>query len=317
MSEKKAEAHALAAALWRRASGEALSPEAIEALTVKRECRLKQKGRHSVVDLFVSLKTSNGQRELAVEVKVDGSPNGAQLASMASEFELGENRRLVLLTLGAAQVCRMEAAGAWDAKNRWWKRWHIEDLLELGDLIEAASPSAAITRDWREELRREQDRGTAAFADPDDLAGCGFRERLQDVYRYDLVARDLAADGVVWGVSVQPFGVVMTLDPQHCLHLKNGKKSEVVVYLEVVDGCVRVKAGTKDPSIDPRKAAAAVLPRIAAAMEAHDFKGVRSSKKSGQWVTLLSFASEPPRWSRDALVSQLKRAYTAWLSGTG
>ena len=188
MSEKKAEAHALAAALWQRASGEALSPEAIEALTVKPERRLKQKGRHSVVDLYVSLKTSSGIRELAVEVKVDGSPNGAQLASMASEFELGENRRLVLLTLGAAQVCRMEAAGAWDAKDRWWKRWQIEDLLELGDLIEAASPSAAITRDWREELRREQDRRTAAFADPGELAGCGFRKRLQDVYRYGLVA---------------------------------------------------------------------------------------------------------------------------------
>lgn len=301
----------LAAALWKLASDESVAPAAITALHAQCEHRLKR-GAHSVVDLLVTFVVDGSPRHLAVEVKVDGPPDGTQLESMATSFVPGPHRHLVLLCMGGAQVCRIEAEQDLLAKNLVIRRLAVKDILQLGKLVEAASPAPGVTRDWLAELADEERRRTEAFEDG-AATRHRYRGRSLDVYRYRLAADAMASDNSgSWDVSVQPFGVVMTeRSKQRTLTFKG---ATVKMYLQVVDGVLRVKAGTRSESADPRAATEAALAALRVSLEKHGFTVENPRQTSGKFVSLLTIDPHDASVSRDNFVPKLRRAYTAWCS---
>jgi len=163
LERKTAAAKELAAALWKKACDETIDPEHITDIMVRPEQRLG-KGHHSVVDLVVELALGQDKRCLAIEVKVDGPPDGRQLNTMARSYEVGAKKALVLLCLGGAQACRLEYVR--DLKDGFQpRRWAVKDILEIGGLIEAASPAPGVTRDWLAELEIEERRRSLAYED--------------------------------------------------------------------------------------------------------------------------------------------------------
>lgn len=297
-------AHRLAVALWKRASGEDLADCSI--LVVEPEHRLKR-GRGAIVDLYLELAVGSTTRALAIEAKVDGAPNGAQLTSEASALGIGPHRKLVLLTLGGAQVCRI--AGETPIANA-VPRWRVADLLAHAADIEAASPAPDVARAWLEELRREEQRRVLASLPDAQLRGCGYRDRLLATYRYALLAEALAPDHGQWNVAVLPYGVVLSEFPSW-RRVPHGD-THVTVYLEVVDGVLRVKAGAWEKPTDPRAATAAVVPRVRAAFEAKGFRVEVARRAAGTSVTLLSVIPLEGDGSHEARAVQLGRAFEAW-----
>lgn len=250
---------------------------------------------------------------LAIEVKVDGRPDGKQLAKMAKSYEFGSKKHMVLLCLGGAQTCRMEFTPELQKINFAPRRWSVKDILELGPLIEAASPAPGVTRDWLEELALEERRRTLAFADASSRTDYPYRGRLLAVYRYGLVAEALAPKSGQWDVSDPRNGVVMT-ERSKTHHFKfKGKK--YYVYLEVSKGALRVKAGSQEADADPRTAAGRLLKPIRAALEAQSFSVVDAKQRDGQHVSLLKIDPEDAKAAEitlDPFLSKLRRAYVAW-----
>lgn len=309
LESSKLAAKELAAELWRLACDEPIAPGEIGKIKVQREATLG-KGRHSVVDLLVEFSVRQETRTLAIEVKVDGSPSGQQLATMAKSYKPDANRHLVLLCLGGAQACRLEDEPALQKLNLRPRRWSVEHILKLAPLIETASPALGVTRDWLTELTLEQRRRTLAFADAISRAGCTYRGRIWDVYRYGLAADALAPDHGFWDVSDQRNGVVMTERSKRHEFTVRGKK--LTVFLQVAKGVLRVKAGSRDESIDPREATKHLLKPIRAAMEAHQFTVKDSAQKKGQYVSLLKLDAHDVDLSREPFLTKLRRAYAAW-----
>jgi hypothetical protein len=299
-------AHRLAAALWKRASGEDLADFSIRA--VEPEYRLKR-GRGAIVDLYLELAVGSTTRALAIVAKVDGAPDGAQLTSEANALGIGSHRKLILLTLGGAQVCRI--AGETPVANA-VPRWRVADLLALAADIEAASPVLDVARAWLEELRREEQRRTLASLPDEHLRGCGYRDRLLVTYRYALLADALAPEHGRWNVAVLPYGVVMSEFPSW-QRVPHGDM-HVTVYLEVVDGVLRVKAGAWAKAADPRAATLTVVPRVRAALEAKGFRVEAARRAPGRSVTLLSAFPKEGDASHEARAAQLRRAFEAWRS---
>jgi len=285
-------ANQLAAKLWERASGEVMVVDEVSATT---EAKLGR-GRHSVVDLLVGIKSNGDSRRLAVEVKVDGAPNGPQLKAMEAGLA-SETDRLVLLTLGAAQVSRLEDSGR-ERSAKWW--WTVQELLDVSELIVDASPRRDVALEWLAELKNEDDRRKSAF-NKKSLAWVG-RAQAKRVYQYALVAKEL--EGVSPRISIRPFGVVMTI--------KSRQFENVYVYLEFVNGVVAVKAGTQTREVNPREVTRALVPKIRTCMEARGIAVTPASRRSGRWVSLLWLDRAAVIWSLDDLVQRAKRALEGW-----
>lgn len=308
LEPKTPAARTLAAALWKRACDETIDPEHITDVSVHLEVALG-KGRHSVVDLVVELTLGQEKRSLAIEVKVDGPPDARQLGTMARSYEVGAKKTLVLLCLGGAQACRLEYVR--DLKDGFMpRRWAVKDILELGPLIEAASPAPGVTRDWLAELEIEERRRTMAYEDAATRVGLPYRGRSLDVYRYYLAAEALRPDGGDWDISVQPRGVVMT--ERSKTHEFKFKGKRVVVFLQVNKGILRVKAGSYEDGVDPRAATKHFLEPIRAALRSHGFDVVDGKQTKGRYVSLLKLAPYDGALPRDEFVAKLKRAFTAW-----
>jgi len=299
-------AHRLAASLWKRASGEDLTDFSIRA--VEPERRLKR-GRGAIVDLYLELAVGGATRALAIEAKVDGAPDGAQLTSEAQALDLGPHRKLVLLTLGGAQVCRIERE---TPTAHGLPRWRIAHLLEHAADVEAASPAPDVARAWFDELRREEQRRQLAALPDEHLRGCGYRDRLLVTYRYALLAEALSPAHGRWNVAVLPYGVVLSEFPSWRRVPHGG--THVTVYLEVVDGVLRVKAGAWDKPVDPRAVADAVMPRVQAAFEAKSFRVEPARRAPGASVTLLAVHPLASARSHDERVEHLRCAFEAWRS---
>lgn len=305
-----AAANRLVSALWRRASGETLDANNITVTRVEPERRLGH-GVGTKVDLYVEFAVVGATRALAFEVKVDGAPDGKQLETEATSLGVGPHRKLVLLTLGSAQVCRLvgENKVANDVP-----RWTVRELLEHEADVIAASPSGEIAREWMKELHREDARRRLACESDSKLHGCGYRDRLLETYRYALVAHELKSHGCAWNVAVLPFGVVLSEFPSRKRVPFGG--TEVTVYLEVIDRVLRVKAGAWAKPVNPREATKAVAPLIRDAFEKHEFKVETAKQTSGNSVTIFSIDSHDLDWSIETMVPRLKRAFTAWKSVT-
>lgn len=301
-------ARTLAAALWKKACDETIDPEHITDVSVHLEVALG-KGRHSVVDLVVELTLGQEKRSLAIEVKVDGPPDARQLGTMARSYEVGAKKTLVLLCLGGAQACRLEYVR--DLKDGFMpRRWAVKDILELGPLIEAASPAPGVTRDWLAELEIEERRRTLAYEDAATRVGLPYRGRSLDVYRYHLAAEALRPDSGDWDVSAQPNGVVMT--ERSKTHEFKFKGKRVVVFLQVNKGILRVKAGSHEDGVDPRAATKNFLEPIRAALHSHGFDVAEVRQTKGRYVSLLKLDPHDGALPRDEFVAKLRRAFTAW-----
>lgn len=301
--------HALAAAMWTLATAERLDASTVTAVQTLREHKLG-KGAGSVVDLCVRLRCDDGARSLAIEVKVDGAPDGAQLKTMADALSLGPRSALVLMCLGSAQVCRLEDEHRLGAQAALVRRWAVRDVLTLAERVEAASPSAAVARGWIEELRREEARRCVAH-ELISPHGLGFRPRLIEAYRYAHAAAALTERRAgAWNLSAQPFGVVMSELPSR-KRLPTPTRP-VTLYLEVVDGVLRVKAGAWDGPVDLRAATDAATARVRDAMKAAGFTVEATRKTSGSSVTLLSLDPQHHAWEREAFCARLQRAFAAW-----
>ncbi len=301
-------ANRLAAALWERASDEALDAKDITITKVEPERRLGH-GAGTKVDLYVEFTVGGAAKVLAFEVKVDGAPDGRQLETEAKSLGVGPHRRLVLLTLGSTQVCRL--VGENKIANE-VPRWTVRELVEHEVAIIAASPSDEIAREWMKELHCEDARRRLACESDSKLHGCGYRDRLLETYRYALVAHELKSHGCAWNVAVLPFGVVLSEFPSWKRVPFGG--TEVTVYLEVIDKVLRVKAGAWAKPVNPREATKAVAPLIRDAFVKHDFKVESARQTSGSSVTIFSIDSHDLDWSIEAMVPRLKRAFTAWKS---
>lgn len=294
----------LAAALWARAGGDTIDPDKITKVTAIPEFRLKS-GPQGTIDLVVDLAAGGSSRRLAVEVKVDSVPWRGQLASMSEALGEEPGRRLVLLCLGAAQASRVEPD---DSDPLVITRWSIAHLLGLRELIVAAAPNKIDTESWLAELGREEKRRACAWMDESLLAECGYRGRLLTAYRYSEAARDLAAPGSEWEVSLQPFGVILHAKSSHW----EIAGTTVTLYLEVADGTLRVKAGAWHDDSDALAVAEPLRARIEEAFTARGFEVKPARKKRGSSVTLMSIDPEADAWPREAFVDRLRRALAAW-----
>ncbi len=303
-SSKQQETRRLAAALWNLGSGSKIQAEQITKVTATREHSLKQ-GEHSKVDLFIAVDLGGDSRQLAVEVKVDGSPSNRQLTSMAEALGHDPHRELVLLTLGASQSSRIEPEGYAPAAI---KRWTVADMLGLGELVMAASPVSAEAQAWLAELEREEVRRKLAWTAEAALQGCGFRERLMHAYRYGEAAKALQASNAQWEVSLQRHGVVLHGKSSH----REMPGTTVTLYLEVADRTLRVKAGAWHDNSDARAAAEPLCPLITQVLVARGFSVKASKRSPGSSVTLLSIDPDAPDWPRDAFIDRLQRVHAAW-----
>ncbi len=309
LNSGKPAAKQLTAALWQLACGETIASGEIGTINAKAEVAVGS-GRHSVVDLHVEFEVGQGKRTLAIEVKVDGSPDGGHLATMATSLRVDAQRQLVLLCLGSAQVCHLDGKEALHKLNLQPSHWSVKHILQLADLIEAASPAPGVTKDWLTELALEERRRTEAFADATLPTDWTYRGRVRDVYRYALAAAALAPDHGSWHVSDQPHGVVLTERSKH-REIKV-RSHTFVVYLEVAGCVLRVKAGSWEPSRDARAATKHLLAPIRAAMENHKFTVTNATAKKGQYVTLLKLDAHDTDLSREPFLHKLRRAYRAW-----
>lgn len=306
---KQAEARRLAAALWNLSAKETIEADTITALAAVKELRLVEQGQYSIVDLFVTMTVGGLQRELAVEVKVDGTPKGEQLASLAAGPGGGAHRRMILLCLGSAQACRIEP---FEGEIPAVTRWSVADLVGLKGLIEAAAPKLGDAQAWLEELEHEELRRRRAWTDEAALADCGYRSRMMLAYRYHAGAEALKASGSLWEVSIQPFGVVLHGKSSH--HEVPYEGTFVTLYLEVADRKLRVKAGAWYKLVDARAATDHLIPRIEAAIAACGLAVTRSRRVDGASVSLMSIGQEPVDETREAFVNLLRRVHEAWKS---
>lgn len=309
LNSKKPESRNLAAALWNMASveqrsGAEVTAEQITEIVATPEYALKQ-GKHSVVDLLVTFKVDGVAHQLAVEVKVDSKPYSAQLASMNEALGSDPHRRLVLLSLGAAQASRVEPDESTPPKVR---RWYVADMLGLGELIKAASSLPVDAVAWLEELQREEYRRQRAWADDTTTEGCGYRGREKIAYSYWEVARLLEPSGACWEVSLQTHGVVLHGKSSH----HEVPNTSVTLYLEVADGVLRVKAGAWYDASDARAAAEPLIPLIVQTMTAHGFDVKLSKRVSGSSVTLLSIDPDAAMGPLETVVDRLRRVHGAW-----
>ncbi len=306
---KLAERRHLAAALWNLHAKETIEADRITALAAVNEQRLVKQGQYSIVDLFVTMTVDAQQRELAIEVKVDGVPKGEQLASLAAAPGGGVHRRMILLCLGSSQACRIEP---FDGEIPEITRWSVADLVGLKNVIEAAAPKLGDAQAWLEELEHEELRRRRAWTDEAALADCGYRGRMMLAYRYHAGAEALKPSGSLWEVSIQPFSVVLHGKSSH--HEVPYEDTVVTLYLEVADRKLRVKAGAWYKLVDARAATEHLIPKMEAAMAARGLAVTRSRRDGGASVSLISIGQKPVDESREAFVDLLRRVHEAWKS---
>lgn len=306
---RPAEARCLAAALWNLHTEEKIESDEITALAAAKEARLVEQGQYSIVDLFITMTVDGQRRELAVEVKVDGTPKGEQLASLAAGPGGGTHRRMILLCLGSAQACRIEP---FEGKLPAVTRWSVADLVGLKELIAAAVPKLGDAQAWLEELEYEELRRRRAWTEESALGDCGYRGRMMLAYRYHSGAEALKSSGSLWEVSIQPFGVVLHGKSSH--HEVPYEDTVVTLYLEVADRKLRVKAGAWYKNVDARAATVHLLPKIEAVMTTRGLAVNYSRRASGSSVSLMSIGQSPVDISREEFIELLRRVHEAWRS---
>ena len=272
---------ALAAALWTRVTGDVVDPETMTDLHAKPEVSLGE-GADSVIDLLVSFVTPRGQHWLGVEMKVDASPRREQVEHLdrGVRAKQGVEHRTALLSLGAAQVCRVERG-----EPKGIERLAVRDVLAWGrELLAAGEPS--IIAPWLRELAFEEARRVEADGVTDsDAARLGYRARTLRAYQLARFSDRLVGAGLKpWEVSIQSHNVVATATD--AWRRLPGDGPAVDAYLELTNDEVCLKAGCWKGERDPRAAAAAINERMMAALRDAGLAVTLGRRRQGQSATL-------------------------------
>lgn len=300
----------LAAALWMKASNETLDPQTVQGVHAETEVSLG-KGADSVLDLLVSFDAPRGKRWLGIEMKVDASPRKDQLVRLrrgvTSRSDGGH--AMVLLALGAAQVCRTEQGSAEGVV-----RWNLDTLLDLAPALRAAGASHLV-EPWLRELADERVRlAVAAQVKPADARRYGYRPRNLLVYQFAQFARRLAEAGHrPWEVSVQSHNVVATATGSW--RVTKVEDAQVDYYLELTGEDLCLKAGCWSRKVDPRKASASVTDGAFAALQGAGLAPVKTPAKQGMSATLLKVRLPRGEEERLAQITQVMATWTMFWAG--
>jgi hypothetical protein len=293
----------LASVLWRRATKTEVDPATITDLRAEPEVSLGE-GADSVIDLLVSFSTPSGKHWLGIEMKVDASPRREQLELLGKGVRgrPGAAHVMVLLALGAAQVCRIERGQPTGVV-----RLGVDDVLDAeSQLLAAGEPS--IVRPWLRELAFEKARrdGADAVKEP-DARRYGYRARTLRAYQLALLARRLELAGAKpWEVSIQSHNVVAT--STESWRKVPGDGPPVYIYLELTDDGVCLKAGCWTGGADPRKASAAITARAIAAFGNAKLDPVKGKRRQGQSATLCKVSV----WHHPNPIARINAASAAW-----
>nr|MBK7067929.1 hypothetical protein [Deltaproteobacteria bacterium] len=286
----------LAAALWMKATGEVLDPSNLEGLRAEPEVSLG-KGADSVLDLLISFDALDGKRWLGIEMKVDASPRRDQLLRLRKGVfgRPDAGHAMVLLALGAAQVCRIEQGPAEGVA-----RWDVDTLLDLAPVLRAAGASHLV-EPWLRELGDERTRlALASQVTPGDARRYGYRPRTLLVYQFARFAKQLVEAGhKPWEVAVQSHNVVATASGSW--RATRVADAQVDYFLELTGEDLCLKAGCWSRKVDPRASAATVAAGAFAALQAAGLAPVKTPARTGASTTLLKVRlpqNEPVRLAR-------------------
>ena len=241
--------HDLLAALWMRATGRALSAGSISQPEVTREAPLQ--GRRVRLDLLISFKVGQLGYRLGIELKVDSPPERAQLRGerdgLASSYPT-DQRALVLLCLGTAQVCHC-------ALPPETVRWSLSDLLQWKSLFLDALPGDPFIAGWLESLELEASYRSQIFSVP--LAHQrSYRARSYLSYWLGALSGVLDRPPIAglspWHPKLEANGPISTAEGSW-RHKKQGLVT-AWVYFEIHWGVLYFKATASEAekSVDPR-----------------------------------------------------------------
>jgi hypothetical protein len=239
LDQKSDASNALLAALWHRATGVELDPKTITNVVVAPEERVAE---GAVIDLLVGFNVGGLRHRLGFELKVDSAPRASQvkreLDGVAKRAEKdGEKAFVVLLSLGAAQVCH---AGEMPVNSA---RWQLEQLLEVSDLIRAALGADHIFEPWLAKLVEEKRIRAAALDLP---AGTAHRGRCLHAYRLAALVEPLQIHGISpWHVRILQHNVVAHAVGSYVPLPLEG--CTATLYVEVTDQALAIKAWSDPP----------------------------------------------------------------------
>jgi hypothetical protein len=294
---------ALAASLWNQVTAASLAPENITELRADPEVSLGD-GADSVIDLLISFQAHGQPHRLGLEMKVDASPRKEQLERLRDGVRAKSRAAngMALLALGSAEVCRIER-GVPDGV----KRLGVGDLLAHAALLHDAG-DPAIVDPWLQELTFEAARRDHADEVTEDTAArFGYRSRTLRTYQYALLSKRVeAAGGGAWEVSVQSHNVIATATDSW--RRLPGEGAPTVLYLELTDDAICLKAGCWTGHGDPRKESAVIVEHAFAGFRAAGLTVVRPTQRHGTSATLCKI---PVKVGED-LAPQLLAASQAW-----
>lgn len=296
-------ARALAAALWKQVTAASLDPEMISAVRAEPEVSLRD-GADGVIDLLLYFDV-NGQRHLlGLEMKVDASPRKEQLERLRDGVlaKPAAAHAMALVALGSAQVCRIERGDPTGVT-----RLGVDQLLARTDLLRDAG-DPAIVDPWLQELAFEVARRDHADEVTEGTAArFGYRSRTLRTYQYArLSQRVVERGGDAWDVSVQSHNVIATAT--NSWRRLPGDGAPTVLYLELTDDAICLKAGCWTGRGDPRKESAGIIERVFAGFRAAGLTVARPTRRRGTSATLCKV---PVKVGED-LAPQLLAASQAW-----
>jgi hypothetical protein len=296
-------ARALAASLWNQVTAASLAPENITELRAIPEVSLGD-GADSVIDLLLSFHANGQPHLLGLEMKVDASPRKEQLERLRDGVRTrpGAAHATALVALGGAQVCRIERGDPAGVT-----RLGVDHLLALSEFLrEAGDP--AIVDPWLQELAFEVARRDHADEVTEGTAArYGYRSRTLRTYQYALLSeRVVGLGGKPWEVSVQSHNVVATATDSW--RRLPGDGPPTVLYLELTDDAICLKAGCWTGRGDPRQESTGIIECVFAGFRAAGLTVERPTQRRGTSATLCKI----PRKTREDLAPQLLAASRAW-----
>lgn len=278
------------------ASGRVLSAGPISQLVVIREAPLQV--RRVRLDLLISFKVGELGHRVGIELKVDSPPEKAQLRGerdgLAASYPT-DQRALVLLCLGTAQVCHCSLPED-------TARWSLPDLLQWRSLFLAALPGDPLVAGWLESLELEADYRNHVLSVP--LAHQhSYRTRSYFSYWLGALSEILDDPRIAcmspWHPKLEANGPISTAEGSW-RYKKQGAVT-AWVYFEIHWGVLYFKATASEAgrSVDPRPYTQAITDALLAQLAACSPPIImqRTRFRSGEYSALLrmplDFASGP------------------------
>jgi hypothetical protein len=276
-----AESRSLLAALWQHATGSHIDPSQMSNVVVAPEERVGD-GPDSVIDLLVGFDAESARHRLGFELKVDSPPRAEQVTSELSNIreKRGSSATVILLSLGAAQVC---AAGPMPTGAA---RWDAGDILAFRDAILRAASADDVVLPWLNALEFERTRRVEALGVRKvDSARRGYRSRTLEAYKLAAIAERLQGHRTgPWNVNILPHNVVAHAVGSRVTRTLDS--ADATVYVELTDQALTVKASSRPGIRDLQTRLAPVTAELRRAL--HDRIDLTPTRtREGSAATLL------------------------------